>query len=229
VFGERNDVHPYAVIGGDPQDRAFNPSVPGRLIVGDDNVFRESVTVSRGTGDEIPTRIGSGCYFMAGSHAGHNVQMGSHVTLANATLIAGHARIGDRVVFGGGAVVHQFTIVGENAMLQGLSGVSMHVPPYCLASGVNLLAGLNIIGLRRSGVTPKQREQVKAVFKALCAERSGTPLRERVDSIRHPDLEAPALRFLDFVAAALDEKPPRSRGICALPIDRAKTSEPDPA
>jgi len=227
VMGAHNDVHSCAVLGGDPQDRAFKPEVPGRLEIGDHNIFREGVTLSRGTGDEIPTRIGSHCYFMAGSHAGHNVQMGSHVTLANAVLIGGHARIGDRVTCGGGAVVHQFTILGEMVMMQGISGVSMHVPPYCIVAGVNELAGLNVVGLRRSGVTPPQRDQVKSLFKTICADRTGTPLRTRLEAIRPSELEGPALRFFEFVQSALAEKPPRAKGVCAMPVER--TTAPEPA
>jgi len=215
-LGERNDVHSHAVLGGDPQDRAFNPEVStGKLIIGNDCIFREGVTISRGTGDEVPTRIGSSCYFMAASHAGHNVQMGSFVTLANAVLIAGHARIGDRVNFGGGAVVHQFTHIGEMAMFQGISGVSMHVPPYCVVAGVNTVVSLNTVGMRRAGFTPEDRERVKTAFRLICADRSGVSMTDRVAHLQAQDPQGPAKRFVDFVRDALAEKPPRARGICA--------------
>jgi UDP-N-acetylglucosamine acyltransferase len=224
-LGARNDVHPTAVLGGDPQDRAFKPEVPGRLIVGDDNIFREGVTVSRGTGDAIPTRIGSHNYFMAASHAGHNVQMGSHVTLANAVLIAGHARIADRVNFGGGAGVHQFCDIGELAMLQGKGCCSMHVPPYAIVSELNVISGINVIGLRRAGLAPEQREQVKALFKLLLRDRTGTPMRQRIATARAMPLDPPALRFVDFIEHAIDHAPPRARGVCTFAPNAA---EPDP-
>jgi len=227
VLGAHNDVHPYAVLGGDPQDRAFKPEVPGRLIVGDHNIFREGVTLSRGTGDEIPTRIGSHNYFMAGSHAGHNVQMGSHCTLANAALIAGHARIGDRVNFGGSAKVHQFCHVGDLAMFQGGSAASMHVPPYAVVMEVNIIGGINVIGLRRTGVTAEQREQVKSVFKAVCANRSGRPISERLAEIRGQSLDGPALRLLEFMEETIALAPPRARGICMFAVRRSRVSGSD--
>lgn len=223
VVGEHNDVHSYAVLGGDPQDRAFKPEVPGRLVIGDHNIFREHVTLSRGTGDEVPTRIGSHCYFMAESHAGHNVQMGSHVTLANGALIGGHARIADRVNFGGGAMVHQFVHIGYLAMLQGGACISMHVPPFCVANGLNLIAGMNVIGMRRNGVTADQREQVKSALKAICRDRSGAPLAERMDALKRQNFDEPARVFMSFVEAALSESPPRARGICSFLRSHAKS------
>lgn len=224
-LGERNDVHPYAVLGGDPQDRAFRPEVPGRLVIGHDNIFRESVTISRGTGAEIPTRIGSHCYFMAAAHAGHNVQVGSHVTFANGVLIAGHARIGDRVTLAGCAMVHQFCHVGPLAMFQGGGACSMHCPPYAVIRDVNVIAGINVIGLRRAGVTLDQREQIKRVFKAICRDRTGRPLVDRIAEARAWTLEKPALDFLEFVDDAMAQTPPRARGLCVFPPPRFR-SEP---
>jgi UDP-N-acetylglucosamine acyltransferase len=226
-LGARNDVHSTAVLGGDPQDRAFKPEVPGRLIIGDDNIFREGVTISRGTGDEIPTRIGSHCYFMAASHAGHNVQMGSHITLANGVLIAGHARIGDRVNFGGGALVHQFVCIGELAMFQGGGQASMHVPPYALVTRLNIISGINAIGLRRTGVTPEQREQVKAVFKIVLRDRSGTPIRDRIAAAAALPLDPPATRFVEFVRDAIDLPAPRARGLCEFEASTGATRVAD--
>ena len=223
TLGEHNDVHPYAVLGGDPQDRAFKPDVPGRLVIGDHNIFREHVTLSRGTGDEVPTRIGSHCYFMAEAHAGHNVQIGSHVTLANSVLIGGHARVADRVNFGGGAMVHQFVSIGYLAMFQGGGCASMHVPPFCVVYGVNLIAGMNVIGMRRNGVTAEQRDQVKAAIKAICRDRTGCALADRMNTLKEMHLDEPARVFMSFVEAALSESPPRARGICSFVRSHAKS------
>ena len=119
-LGEKNQIFPHAVLGGAPQDVGY-AGQPTRLEIGDRNVFREGVTISRGTSKEQRvTRIGSGCLFMACSHVGHDCVLGNGVMLANNALLAGHCHLEDRCILSGGAAVHHFTTIGRLAYLGGL-------------------------------------------------------------------------------------------------------------
>jgi len=219
VMGERNDVHPYAVLGGDPQDRAYDPAVPGRLVIGDANIFREGVTVSRGTGDAVPTEIGSDCFLMSQSHVGHNAKLGDGVVLANGASVAGHARVGAGTVMSGFCVVHQFTHIGEMVMFRGLSGVGMHVPPYVIIAGGNNVAGINTIGLRRRGFTQQEREEIKTLFRSFYRDRGTTPIPTVHHRLSEQTWTDRARRFLDFIGESLAQEPPRNRGLCGTGRD----------
>ncbi|MGP1346580.1 MAG: acyl-ACP--UDP-N-acetylglucosamine O-acyltransferase [Phycisphaerales bacterium] len=214
-IGADNDIHPHAVLGGDPQDLKYKPEAPGRLIVGDRNTFRESVTVHRSVQPGPDTVIGNGNFFMACSHAGHNVRVGDNNTLANGVMFAGHSHIGNRCVFGGGAVVHQFCTVGDGVMFRGLSGVGMHVPPYSVVGAVNTIVGLNTIGMRRNpSLTGEDREQIKRAFRALFRLRGARPLRPMVvELLDEPGSTEASRGFLRFILERLDDAPPRARGI----------------
>lgn len=222
TIGRHNDVHPYAVLGGDPQDRAFNPNERGWLIVGDNNIIREHVTLSRGTGDLVPTRVGSGCMLMSASHVGHNAQVGDKVVMANACVLAGHCRIGDGCVLSGATAVHQFTHVGQGVMFRGGAMVSQHVPPFVIVGDHNRLSGLNRVGLRRNpAMKPEDRTQATAVYRALFRDRDATPIRSVVAQLRARSWGTAASCMLDFVEESLDQTGPRARGLCtarALPL-----------
>jgi len=182
TIGERNMLYPGCTLGMPPQDLGFNPAEPGPgLIVGNENVFREGVSIHRGK-TQSPTRIGNNNYFMANSHAGHDCVVGNRNILANGTLLAGHVEVADRVIFGGNSVVHQFCRVGRNAMVGGLTGFSLDLPPFFMVTGINIAASLNLIGMRRSGMTREQIDTVRWVFKTL--QRSRLPLPARVAELR---------------------------------------------
>ena len=215
TLGERNDVHPYAVIGGEPQDRAYDPASPGSLIVGDANIFREGVTVSRSTGDEEPTRIGSDCFFMSASHVAHNCVVGDRVTMANGACLSGHARVGNGCVFSGMTGLHQFVHVGELVMFQAGSPVGMHVPPFVIVGGPNNVAGLNVVGLRRAGISDAERAEIKRVYRAFYRTRGARPMEEVARELRERSWSAPAERFIAFIEDALAQEGPRRRGVCA--------------
>lgn len=215
TMGKGNVVHPYAVLGGDPQDRSYKPDQPGELVIGDHNVFREGSTFHRGNWNGPPTRVGSNGYFMVQSHAGHNAQIGDHVTMANASCLAGHARLGSFCVMSSFCSVHQFTTVGEGVMFQAGVGVSMHVPPWVMLAGINTIAGLNIVGLRRNPtLVPQDREDVKRVYRALYRDRRGSSIEEALRALEAQEWSPAATRFIAFVRAALAEQPPRKRGVC---------------
>lgn len=218
TMGARNDVHSFALVGADPQDRKYDGSVPGRLIVGDDNIFREHCTIGRAVGDERPTAIGSRNFFMAAAHVGHNCELGDDIVMANYAAVAGHSRIGNRVNFSGGSFVHQFCVVGDSVMFRGNAMVGMHVPPYVVVRGENCVAGLNTVGLRRTeGIDADDRSDLKDAFRAVYRQRGGAPLAGAVRAlIERGGWRGPATRFLRFIDDALRYDPPRARGVVAM-------------
>ena len=150
TLGEGNLIDANTVLGGEPQDLKFDPATVSYLRIGDHNVFRESVTISRASVAGQATLVGERTYWMACSHAGHDATIEDEVILCNGALVGGHATIGKGAFLGGGAMVHQFTWVGEGVMCQGQTGMSTHVPPFTLVAEINCLVGLNVVGMRRN-------------------------------------------------------------------------------
>ena len=216
-LGSGNFVDSFSVLGGEPQDYKFDPATESYLRIGNDNVFREGVTISRATGDGCVTTVGNGTYWMTNSHAGHNAVVGDETILVNGSALAGHAEVGRKVILSAHAVVHQFCWVGELVMVQGNTGISMHVPPYMLAAmPINRLVGLNLVGLRRAPyLCDEDRRQIKEAFKLTYRSRL-TPLQalEKMDS--RSDWGEAAGRFRDFVRRVLEAEAPHKRGLCPL-------------
>lgn len=161
TMGANNTVYPFACIGYAPQHRKYHPKQPGAgIVVGDDNTFRESVTVHRAF-TQSPTVIGSRNYFMVNAHVGHDCVIGSDCTLVNQVLLAGHVSIGDGVTMGGNAGAHQHVRIGRLAMVGGIVALRQDLPPFCITGTGIGVAGLNLVGLRRAGyrdhVRPLQR------------------------------------------------------------------------
>ncbi len=161
-------VHAGAVLGGAPQDVHFKEE-KSFVTIGKNCQIREGVTINRGTQAESVTEIGDNCYLMAFSHFGHNVKLGSEVIVANGALVAGYVEVGDQAFISGNCILHQFIKIGRLAMLGGGSGVSKDVPPFCLVKPLegNTIAGLNSIGLQRSTLTKRERQEIKEAFKLL--------------------------------------------------------------
>lgn len=214
TIGRENDVHTGAVLGGDPQDLKYNPENPGALFIGDRNVFREGVTISRSVGDQQPTRIGSGCYFMTNSHVGHNAQIGEGVIMTNCAVVAGWAELGDGVILSAHTGVHQYCRVGERAMFQGHAGASKHVPPFCMVGGTNHVSGLNMVGIRRlARLTDDDRREIREAFRILFQGRDAVSTAQRLERADAQGFGAEAMRFVDFVRATLEDEGPRRRGL----------------
>ncbi len=187
TIGEENSIYPFAAIGFAPQSRDFDRRVAGQgLVIGDRNVFREGTSIHRAMTDEGPTTVGSNNYFMAYTHAGHDARIGSRCTFANGSLMAGHVIVDDGVTVGGNATIHQFCHVGRGAMLSGSMGLTRDVPPYFMLTGSNVVGSLNIVGMRRQGLTSDQIDDVRWVYRTLY-RRKLTPagrleaLQERAD------------------------------------------------
>ncbi len=205
TIGPGNQFHAGCVIGDAPQDLKYK-NEPTRLRIGDDNVFREHVTVHRSNKPDTETIIGSHNFFMANSHVAHNCIIGNHVILANGALLAGHVTVQDRVFISGNCLVHQFARVGALALMQGGAGISQDLPPFTIAQRENEICGLNAVGLRRAGFTAEQRAELKRLYHLLF--RSGKNLRAAVTEARKDFTSAPAKVMLDFIA---DSK----RGVCS--------------
>lgn len=167
-LGRNNRVHPTAVLGGLPQDLAFDPAIRTTLEIGDDNVFREGVTISRATAATGVTRIGSSNYFMNNTHVGHDCLVGDGNILASGATLGGHVQVGDRVFFGGGVMVHQFCRIGGFAILQGLAGINRDVLPFTMVGGrPGKHYRLNLVGMRRAGIDGERLKAVSAAFRRL--------------------------------------------------------------
>jgi UDP-N-acetylglucosamine acyltransferase len=175
--GRETVVHSFAVIGGSPQDKR-SASEPGSLEAGDRNVFREHVTVHRGTGARS-TRIGDDNLFMVGAHVAHDVALGSLVTLANGVMLAGHVSVGDYVTFGGAAAVAQHLRIGESAFVAGGAMVERDVPPFVVVQGDRArVRALNKVGLRRRGVDESEIDRLDRALRGLLF--GDGPVAERV-------------------------------------------------
>ena len=205
-MGRENVIGYGAIVGGDPQDFAFQPETRSEVVIGDGNRIREYCTLHRGTTEGSATVVGDGCFLMAGAHLAHNVRLGNGVVLANNALLAGHVVIEDCVFVGGGCVFHQHMRVGRLAMCQGLSGFGKDIPPYTVAGRINGIAGLNVVGLRRAGFTTAVRAEIKEAFALLY--RSGLNVSQALAAAGERGWGAEAQAFWDFVAGA------RRRGLC---------------
>lgn len=204
VIGSHNVFHGGCVIGDMPQDLKYKGQ-PTRLRIGDHNVFREHTTVHRSNKLEEETTIGSHNFLMAHSHVGHNAHVGNHVILANGALLAGHTIVQDRAIISGNCLIHQFTRVGALALMQGGAAVSKDVPPCTIAWGQNKICGLNVVGLRRAGLSSEERLELKRLYRVLF--RSDTNIRQAVARARVEFKSAWARVILDFVSES-------SRGVC---------------
>jgi len=162
TMGAMNKVGYGSILGADPQDLAFDPDTRTGVVLGEDNVLREYVTIHRATEEGGSTMVGDGNFLMTGVHLGHDVIMGDRNILANNVLLAGFVEMGNSVVIGGGSAFHQFIRIGDYAMVGGLAGPSKDV-----VRQTNRLAGLNAIGLRRGGIGPEERKEIKSAYALL--------------------------------------------------------------
>jgi UDP-N-acetylglucosamine acyltransferase len=189
--GARTRIFPFASIGHPPQDLKYRGE-PVRLIIGDDCLIREGVTMNPGTeGGGSETIVGSRCVFLANAHVGHDCRLGEGVILSNNVMLAGHCQIGDFANIGGGAAAHQFVRIGAHAFVGGLAGVEHDLIPFGMALGNRAaLAGINIVGLKRRGFSREAIHELRRAYKALFATQ-GT-LKERVSDVAeaYPDQEA---------------------------------------
>ena len=202
TIGARNRIFQFASVGDVPQDRKYGGE-PTRTTLGDDNVIREFVTIHAGTAqDRGVTTIGNGNWFLAYTHVAHDCVVGNFTTFSNNAQIAGHVTIGDWVVLGAYAGVHQFCRIGEHAMLAAGTIVLQDVPPYVTAAGYPAKpAGTNNEGLRRRGFSAADIATVRRAYKTLY--RAGLSLDSARDTLAQSAAEAPLLApLVAFLAEA---------------------------
>ena len=181
-IGENNIFYPGAVISALPQDIKFDGGF-SEVFIGNNNTFRECVTVSRGTHATNKTIIGNNCLLMAYSHVGHDCRLGNYCILANSVALGGHVHLEDFVILGGLVGIHQFVSVGKYCMIGAHSMIAKDVPPYTLFSGNPLnYEGLNVIGLRRRGFSDESIAMLKTIYTLLY--NSSLNVSQAVDKIK---------------------------------------------
>ncbi|HKV53506.1 MAG TPA: acyl-ACP--UDP-N-acetylglucosamine O-acyltransferase [Candidatus Binataceae bacterium] len=174
-IGAANVLHPNVVIGDEPQDIAYTGG-PRRVLIGSHNVFREGVTIHRGSEHGEVTIVGDGNFFMQNSHAAHDCRIGNGAIIAGGALLAGWVEVGDHALVSGNCVVHQHVRIGRFAMMRGLSRTSRDVPPFCIMDLTHTLRGINAVGMRRAGFGAPAILALRHAFKALFGERQNLKL-----------------------------------------------------
>jgi UDP-N-acetylglucosamine acyltransferase len=199
-FADGVVVHPFAVIGGDPQYLKFDPKLETGVRVGAGTVLREHVTINRSIKAGEFTTVGARCFLMAGSHVAHDCALGDDVVLANGVLLGGHVSVGSRAFVGGGAGVHQFCRIGESVMVSGNASLSRDVPPFVMVAERDDVIGLNVVGLKRLGVPRASIAEIKVAYQAVYFT-SGNIREVAARSLASGAFEtAEARRFLEFFA-----------------------------
>ena len=182
TIGARTVIHPFTSLGTPPQSIKYRGG-PTRLVIGAGCDIREGVTMNTGTEDGLGvTTVGDRCFFMVGSHVGHDCVVGSDVTFANNAILGGHVAVGNYVFFGGHSAVHQFVRIGEGAMIGGMSGARDDVIPFGFVLGqVGELVGLNIVGLRRRGMSRTDMHRLRRAYRRLFFSEGR--FAERIDAV----------------------------------------------
>jgi UDP-N-acetylglucosamine acyltransferase len=206
-LGEGCQLSAGVSIGSPPQDVKYGGEAT-RVVIGRRNVFREYVTVNRGTvGGGGVTSIGDDCFLMAYAHVAHDCHLGDHVIMANCATLSGHITIGDYAFIAGLAAVHQFVRIGAHCMIGGCSGVAQDVPPYALVNGDRAkVYGLNKVGLQRRNFSPESMTMLGKAFRIMF--RSKLSLTHALEKVR-ADLSgcAEVDALIDFIEHS-------ERGIC---------------
>ena len=194
TVGARNFFGQGSVIGGDPQDRKWHGE-PTFLRIGDDNHFREYVTIHRANNEGGSTIVGDRNYLMSYVHLGHNCHIMNDVTMANSVGVSGHCTIEDFVTVGGMVGLHQFVRVGRLAMVAGYSRLVRDVPPFMLVEGMEQnVADINAVGLRRMGITQSSRLALHKACKLLFKSQLG--LTNALETVRREVLITPEVEYL---------------------------------
>lgn len=205
-IGERNKISPFSTIGNPPQDIAYRGE-DTRLLIGNDNIIREYVTINRATTkEEWKTVVGNNNYIMAYAHIAHDCFLGDHIIMSNVATLGGHIRIGDHAILGGLVAVHQFVRIGPYAFLGGKSGVDRDVPPFMITAGPRArLYGINRRGLSRAGFSRESIDGLKKAYTIIW--RKAGRLSEGIKQARG---ELKAFPELDMLLQFLDDS---KRGI----------------
>ena len=193
-------VHPFAVVGGDPQYLKFDRASNAGVRVGAGTVIREHVTINRSIQPDNFTVVGANCFLMAASHVAHDCDVADNVVFANAALLAGHVSVGSHSFLGGGAAVHQYCRIGESVMVAGHASITRDVPHFTMVAERDEVIGFNAIGLRRRGFSRPAIAELKSAFKDVYFTpgniRDVAAQRLAANAFETPE----ARRFLEFFA-----------------------------
>ena len=205
TLGKDNHLYPGVVLGNDPEDKHF-AGPRSYLRVGDRNTFREYSSASRGTPPESATLIGDDNYIMIGVHVAHNCRLGNNIVMCNNCSLGGYVEIEDGAFLSANVLVHQYSKIGRLAMISGSTRVNLDVPPFLLAANFNISAhGLNLVGLKRAGISPEAIGQLKKAYRILY--RSQLVLQEALERIEQEIPTPEAQHLVEFIRRS-------ERGIC---------------
>jgi UDP-N-acetylglucosamine acyltransferase len=216
-IGQCCDIGVGAVLGGPPQDLKYHGQ-RSFLRIGDHTCIREYVTVHRSAEEDGVTIVGAHDFLMAYTHVAHDCRLGDHVIMVNYAGLSGYVEVEDRAFISGHNAVHQFVRIGYLAMVSGASRVVKDIPPFMIAEGnPTRIRGLNVVGMRRLGLGPKVRGELRRAYRLLY--RSGLNTSQALDDLRQEGLTSGEVqRLIAFVEGA-------KRGICGglRPGERART------
>ncbi len=218
-IGERTSIAPFVSLGGPPQSTRYRGG-PTRLVIGAGCDIRENVTMNIGTEDDRGvTEVGDRCFFMAGSHVGHDCRVGNDVIFANHATLGGHVTVGDYAFLGGNCAVHQFGRIGESAMIAGFSAVIGDVIPFGFCLGVyGRLGGLNTVGMKRRKIKRAQMHVLRQLYKTLFQGEGHFADRLKA-AAREFAAEPIAMQVVDFIRAG-GKRP------LTMPVKRGRAAAP---
>ncbi len=202
TIGENNQIYPFVSIGFPPQDLTYAGEAT-KVIIGNDNIIRENVTIHKGSpGGAGVTRIGDNTFLMAYAHVAHDCRVGNGVIMANVATLGGHVEVGDYAVLGGMVAIHQFVRIGEYSCLGGFAATGKDIAPYMLASRTPAaLHGPNLIGLKRHGFSEEKIHAIKTFYRIFF--RSRLTVQDAIEKVRLdvdplPEVE----RLIEFVTGS---------------------------
>jgi len=206
TIGKNNKIFPNVFLGLDPQDLKYK-GANTEVIIGDNNTFRECVTVNKATNEGEKTVIGNQNLLMAYTHIGHNCELGNRVILSNGVQVAGHVKVEDQAIIGGCLGIHQFVHIGYLAMIGGMTRVDRDVPPFCLAEGhPGRLRGLNRVGIKRSGLMNDKNFDLKLLLKIWnLLFKSDYVISEALNIAIEQQLDFSSNKLCDFVKQSISK------------------------
>ena len=206
-IGNCNNVYPNVFIGMEPQDLKYK-GASTEVIIGDNNTFRECVTINKATNEGEKTIIGNNNLLMAYTHIGHNCELGNSIVLSNSVQVAGHVKIEDKAIIGGCLGIHQFVHIGYLAMIGGMTRVDRDVPPFCLAEGhLGRLRGLNRIGIKRSGLMENKDFDLKllqSIWNVLF--KSNDSISNSLEKVMQGELDFSSSKLCTFLKESISNE-----------------------
>jgi UDP-N-acetylglucosamine acyltransferase len=173
-IGKNCSIYPGAIIGCEPQDYKFK-DLRSNVEIGNDNIIREYVTIHRSSEAEGKTVVGNNNFLMAYAHIAHDCKVGNQVVITNYTGLSGYVTVEDKAIVSGYVAIHQFCRIGELAIISAQTGLSKDVPPFMIGEGRPcLIRGINVIGLRRNGISPDVRLDIQRAYRILFRSRLNT-------------------------------------------------------